>query len=69
MADATRRWVTVPQLAAEMGLSRQRVWELATSGQIPAIASGRRLLCDREALPALAATQAEARRKAHGGDR
>ncbi|MBI2892383.1 MAG: helix-turn-helix domain-containing protein [Deltaproteobacteria bacterium] len=70
MRDDTRpRWVTVPALAAELGMSRQRIWEMARQGLLPAIASGRRLLCDREALPALAVEQAAARRREHGGDR
>jgi excisionase family DNA binding protein len=69
MADEKREWLTVPMLGRELGLSRQRAWELVTSGQIPAIASGRRLLVPRDALRRLADEQAAKRRAAHGGER
>lgn len=64
-----RRWLSVPEFARELGISRQRAWELASRGAVPAIASGRKLLIPRDALRELADCQAAERRARAEGAR
>ncbi|MBI2892390.1 MAG: helix-turn-helix domain-containing protein [Deltaproteobacteria bacterium] len=62
-----KRWVTVPEAARLLGLSRGRTWELAARGELPAIRSGTRYYIDIVALDRLSVEQAAARRREHGG--
>jgi excisionase family DNA binding protein len=50
MSDSERLTLTVPEVAAQLGLSRNGAYEAVATGQIPAIRIGRRVLVPRAAL-------------------
>jgi excisionase family DNA binding protein len=41
---AAGQWVTVPQIAKELGIPRSRCYELIAKGQLPAVRVGERSL-------------------------
>ncbi len=45
-----RRTMTVPEAAAELGISRSHAYELCNTGRIPAIRLGKRFVIPRGAL-------------------
>ena len=53
MEQHERLTLTVPEVAARLGLSRNGAYEAVATGQIPAIRIGRRVLVPRAALDRL----------------
>jgi excisionase family DNA binding protein len=50
MPSGERLTLTVPEVAARLGLSRNGAYEAVATGQIPSIRVGRRVLVPRAAL-------------------
>lgn len=57
--DGQRRTLTIPEAAAQIGISRAAAYELAKANQlpVPVIRAGKRLLVSRAALEEVLARQ------------